>query len=106
MGFIYYGFLIMGSIYYGFLIMGFIQYPNLPKPTFLWVVIINPNIDFVGTLQKSRFWRVKVWLLSSGVMLGWDSGGASWVLGVKTGPDERIRKPLDSSLRFQSGCRV
>ena len=35
-------------------------YPNLPKPTFLWVLIINPNIDFRGTLQKSRFWRVKV----------------------------------------------
>ena len=35
-------------------------YPNLPKPTFLWVLIINPNIDFIGTLQKSRFWRVKV----------------------------------------------
>ena len=35
-----------------------------PRPTltyqnllFLW--FINPHIDFVGTLQKSRFWRVK-----------------------------------------------
>ena len=35
----------------------FHPYQNLP---FLWVLIINPNIDFIGTLQKSRFWRVKV----------------------------------------------
>ena len=35
-------------------------YPNLPKPIFLWVLIIDPNIDFIGALQKSRFWRVKV----------------------------------------------
>ena len=35
-------------------------YPILPKPTFLWVLIINPNVDFIGTLQKSRFWRVEV----------------------------------------------
>ena len=41
--------------------------PNLPKPTFLWVLIINPNIDFIGTLQKSRFWRVKVRIGASGV---------------------------------------
>ena len=30
-------------------------YPYLPKPTFLWVLIINPNVHFIGTLQKSRF---------------------------------------------------
>ena len=37
-------------------------YPNLPIPTLLWVLIINPSIDFIGTLQKSRFWRVKVYI--------------------------------------------
>ena len=41
------------------------SFPNLPKPTFSWVLIINPNIDFIGTLQKSRFWRVKVSALLS-----------------------------------------
>ena len=35
-------------------------YLNLPNPTFLSVLIINPNIDFIGTRQKSRFWWVKV----------------------------------------------
>ena len=38
-------------------------YPNLPIPTLLWVLIINPSIDFIGTLQKSRFWRVKVYMI-------------------------------------------
>ena len=27
-------------------------YPNLPN------LIINPNIDFIGTLQNSRLWRI------------------------------------------------
>ena len=31
-------------------------YLNLPKPTFC----INPIMEFIGTLQKSRFWWVKV----------------------------------------------
>ena len=34
-----------------------LTYQNL---LFLWVLIISPNIDFIGTLRKSRFWRVKV----------------------------------------------
>ena len=29
---------------------------NLPKPTFLWVSIISPDSEFIGTLQKSRCW--------------------------------------------------
>ena len=36
------------------------MYLNLPNPTFLQVLIINPSIEFIGTLQKSRFWQVKV----------------------------------------------
>ena len=35
-------------------------YLNLPNPTFLSVLIINPNMEFIGTRQKSRFWWVKV----------------------------------------------
>ena len=35
---------------------GFRVYLNLPKPIFLWVRIINPSMEFIGTLQKSRFW--------------------------------------------------
>ena len=31
-------------------------YLNLPKPSFLQVLIINPNMGFIGTLPKSRFW--------------------------------------------------
>ena len=27
-------------------------YLNIPKPKFLWVHIINPNVDFIGTPQK------------------------------------------------------
>ena len=33
-----------------------ILYLNLPNPTFLWVLSINPNREFIGTLQKSRLW--------------------------------------------------
>ena len=36
------------------------NYLNLPNPTFLSVLIINPNMEFIGTRQKSRFWWVKV----------------------------------------------
>ena len=36
------------------------KYLKLPNPTFLWVPIINPNMKFMGTLQQSRFWLVKV----------------------------------------------
>ena len=35
-------------------------YLNLPEPTFLSVLIRNPNMEFLGTRQKSRFWWVKV----------------------------------------------
>ena len=38
------------------------KYLNLPNPTFLSVLIINPNMEFIGTRQKSRFWWVKVGL--------------------------------------------
>ena len=38
-------------------------YLNLPNPTFLSVLIINPNMEFIGTRQKSRFWWVKVGML-------------------------------------------
>ena len=31
-------------------------YLKLPNPTFLKVLIINPNMEFIGALQKSRFW--------------------------------------------------
>ena len=27
-------------------------YLKLPNPTFLWVLIFNPNIELSGTLQK------------------------------------------------------
>ena len=33
-----------------------LAYLNLPKPTLLQVLIIHPNMEFIGTLQKSRFW--------------------------------------------------
>ena len=39
-----------------------LDYLNLPNPTFLSVLIINPNMVFIGTRQKSRFWWVKVYL--------------------------------------------
>ena len=39
---------------------GFKVYLDLPKPTLLQVLTMNPNINFIGTLQKSRFWRVEV----------------------------------------------
>ena len=32
-----------------FFVYGFKAYPNLPKPTFLWVLIISPNM-YVGPL--------------------------------------------------------
>ena len=32
------------------------SYLNLPNPTFLSALIRNPNMEFIGTLQKSRFW--------------------------------------------------
>ena len=35
-----------------------LTYKNLLFCRFL---IINPNMNFIGTLQKSRFWRVKVY---------------------------------------------
>ena len=34
-------------------------YLNLPKPTFLWVLIISPNMEFIGTLQKIGFGRLR-----------------------------------------------
>ena len=39
--------------------LGFRVYLKLPNPTFLWVLIINPSMEFIGTLQKSRFWEVR-----------------------------------------------
>ena len=39
-----------------------LAYLNLPNPTFLSVPIINPNMEFIGTRQKSRFWWVEVGL--------------------------------------------
>ena len=35
-------------------------YLKLPNPTFLSVLIINPNMEFIGTGQKSKFRWVKV----------------------------------------------
>ena len=35
-------------------------YPDLLNPTFLQVLTINPKMEFIGTLRKSRFWQVKV----------------------------------------------
>ena len=37
-----------------------VGYLNLPKTEFLEVLIIDPNMEFIGTLRKSRFWQVKV----------------------------------------------
>ena len=34
-----------------------LTYQNL---LLLWVLIISPTMEFIGTLQKSRFWSVKV----------------------------------------------
>ena len=39
-----------------------LSYLNLPKPTFLQVLIINLNMGFIGSLQESRFWWVKVFV--------------------------------------------
>ena len=42
-------------------------YLNLPKPTFLSVLIIHPTMEFIGTLHKSGGFRgVKVGTLWSG----------------------------------------
>ena len=63
-------------------VLGLWVYLKLPKPTFLFL-IINPNMEFIGTLQKSRFWWVKVGFrtLSLGFRaLGKDSG--VWGLGL------------------------
>ena len=38
----------------------FQNYLNLPNPTSLSVLIINPSMEFIGTRQQSRFWWVKV----------------------------------------------
>ena len=38
---------------------------NLPNPTFFSVLIINPNMEFIGTRQQSRFWWVKVGALKA-----------------------------------------
>ena len=32
------------------------SYHKQANPTFLQVLNINPNMEFLGTLQKSRFW--------------------------------------------------
>ena len=42
------------------------SYLTLPKPTCFWVLIINPNMEFIGTLQKSRFWWVRVHVQRTG----------------------------------------
>ena len=36
---------------------GLYVYLNLPNPTFLSVLTINPNMEFIGTRQKSDFRR-------------------------------------------------
>ena len=38
-------------------------YLNLPNPTSLQALIINPDMGCIGTLQKSRFWGVTARLL-------------------------------------------
>ena len=39
-----------------------ILYLILPKPTFLWLYD-NPDMEFIGALQKSWFWWVEVGFL-------------------------------------------
>ena len=57
---------------HSFAVAGLVEgvYLNLPNPTFLSVRIINPNMEFIGTREKSRFWWVKV-----DVQLGFEASG-------------------------------
>ena len=40
------------------------MYLSLRNPTLLSVLILNPNMEFIGTRQKSRVWQVQVGTLT------------------------------------------
>ena len=44
---------LMGSCKWG---ISPLMYLSLPNPTFLWVFIMNPNVEFKGPHKKGRVW--------------------------------------------------